>query len=157
VFKTVKKALDHAAKSVSRTARMFARWVQPPKPRPVTRARLGQDPFLEAREVPATFYWVGDVDHYYHKAANWTQSTDPNNKPDAMTPPPPGSDIHFDGRYSSANCFWGTGPGQHNSVRLVNDYLGTVQTGPLVTVGTYEQTCVTYDPATDNTLTSPPY
>jgi hypothetical protein len=120
--------------------------------KPARRGPLAFEP-LEAREVPATFYWVGDVDHYYHKAANWTQSTDPNNKPDAMTPPPPGSDVRFDGRYSSANCFWGNGPSSHAALRLVNDYTGTLTLGPALTVESFDLQSGKVDQDTTSILT----
>ena len=120
--------------------------------KPIRRPRLGVEG-LEDRDVPATFYWVGDVDQYYYKAANWTQSADPANKPDAPSAPPPGSDVRFDGRYGSADCYWGNGPGQHEGLRVVGGYGGTVQLGVTVTVEELDVQCGKIDQAASAILT----
>ncbi|MDY3560170.1 hypothetical protein R5W23_001395 [Gemmata sp. JC673] len=133
------------------------RWPQAPK------AQLGLEQF-ESREVPAALTWTNAAGNYdFYTASNWVVS---GTNLTAMAAPMAGDDVTYDGSVSSANCtnlgvllLIGTGGGTINdldgpgggtviitppsgatglnSLRLINEYAGTVSIIAPLQVGTF--------------------
>jgi hypothetical protein len=91
---------------------------------------------LEAREVPAAYYWLGTVPGgNWSTVGNWT--LDPVNKTPAQTIPFGfNDDVYFDGDVSNISVNGGSMSG-YKSLHLVNGYSGSVGIGGM-SVQTFE-------------------
>jgi hypothetical protein len=133
-------------------ARLFGGTVAPPSERSRLRFRPGCEP-LEARDVPASLYWLGTINTDAGTSGNWTE--DPINLTPSLKTPHAGDDLFFDGALSGVDCTnlvpalnptGGTdgdgGPGSGsadpalNSVHMFDGYGGTVTYG--VTLWTHD-------------------